>query len=132
MVCFFLMIRRPPRSTRTDTLFPYTTLVRSAAEARELQPRRRMPLGDVAGHVDAADIEGHALRARPLQRREAVARLFETDPEATRQPGDIVAPRAGGGAEARIGHPQRPRRVIGETDAEQGTPGVAADLRARA
>src|SRR3546814_18939490 len=35
MVCycmvffFFLMIRRPPRSTRTDTLFPYTTLFRS-------------------------------------------------------------------------------------------------------
>src|SRR3546814_7489482 len=30
-VCFFffLMIRRPPRSTRTDTLFPYTTLFRS-------------------------------------------------------------------------------------------------------
>src|SRR3546814_8255724 len=26
---FFLMIRLPPRSTRTDTLFPYTTLVRS-------------------------------------------------------------------------------------------------------
>src|SRR3546814_1212742 len=29
---FFLMIRRPPRSTRTDTLFPYTTLVRSASD----------------------------------------------------------------------------------------------------
>src|SRR3546814_19520259 len=28
---FFLMIRRPPRSTRTDTLFPYTTLFRSAS-----------------------------------------------------------------------------------------------------
>src|SRR3546814_20568490 len=28
---FFLMIRRPPRSTRTDTLFPYTTLFRSRA-----------------------------------------------------------------------------------------------------
>src|SRR3546814_3934323 len=28
---FFLMILRPPRSTRTDTLFPYTTLFRSAA-----------------------------------------------------------------------------------------------------
>src|SRR3546814_17086335 len=27
----FLMIRRPPRSTRTDTLFPYTTLFRSAS-----------------------------------------------------------------------------------------------------
>src|SRR3546814_5504597 len=31
MIClfFFLRIRRPPRSTRTDTLFPYTTLFRS-------------------------------------------------------------------------------------------------------
>src|SRR3546814_10867973 len=28
---FFLSIRRPPRSTRTDTLFPYTTLFRSAS-----------------------------------------------------------------------------------------------------
>src|SRR3546814_2963953 len=32
-VFFFLMIRRPPRSTRTDTLFPYTTLFRSEAKA---------------------------------------------------------------------------------------------------
>src|SRR3546814_17366732 len=31
---FFLMIRRPPRSTRTDTLFPYTTLFRSALRHR--------------------------------------------------------------------------------------------------
>src|SRR3546814_16896040 len=30
----FLMIRRPPRSTRTDTLFPYTTLFRSASLQR--------------------------------------------------------------------------------------------------
>src|SRR3546814_14427742 len=29
---FFLMIRRPPRSTRTDTLFPYTTLFRSLVD----------------------------------------------------------------------------------------------------
>src|SRR6056297_3802819 len=29
---FFLMIRRPPRSTRTDTLFPYTTLFRSRTD----------------------------------------------------------------------------------------------------
>src|SRR3546814_13829096 len=29
MLFFFLLIRRPPRSTRTDTLFPYTTLFRS-------------------------------------------------------------------------------------------------------
>src|SRR3546814_3934045 len=31
-VLFVLMIRRPPRSTRTDTLFPYTTLFRSGVE----------------------------------------------------------------------------------------------------
>src|SRR3546814_9467808 len=52
---FFLMIRRPPRSTRTDTLFPYTTLFRSAlrAPARGPSPAprsagirgRRRPLG---------------------------------------------------------------------------------------
>src|SRR3546814_8022285 len=34
---FFLMIRRPPRSTRTDTLFPYTTLFR-AKVAYETNP----------------------------------------------------------------------------------------------
>src|SRR3546814_3065313 len=31
---FYLMIRRPPRSTRTDTLFPYTTLFRSSVRKR--------------------------------------------------------------------------------------------------
>src|SRR3546814_9286934 len=36
------MIRRPPRSTRTDTLFPYTTLFRSAAAFR--MARRALPL----------------------------------------------------------------------------------------
>src|SRR3546814_11585314 len=34
IVFFFLMIRRPPRSTRTDTLFPYTTLFRSHCGGR--------------------------------------------------------------------------------------------------
>src|SRR3546814_10180613 len=33
MFFFFLMIRRPPRSTRTDTLLPYTTLFRSGRAA---------------------------------------------------------------------------------------------------
>src|SRR3546814_2621594 len=32
------MIRRPPRSTRTDTLFPYTTLFRSGGEGRQARP----------------------------------------------------------------------------------------------
>src|SRR3546814_10064064 len=47
------MIRRPPRSTLTDTLFPYTTLFRSRLEARRDRSRltRRFPPehGDVLG-----------------------------------------------------------------------------------
>src|SRR3546814_10720039 len=45
---FFLMIRRPPRSTRTDTLFPYTTLFRSTeltAHTRDLMSRIEIDLG---------------------------------------------------------------------------------------
>src|SRR3546814_6702387 len=37
---FFLMIRRPPRSTRTDTLFPYTTLFRSVGRHMSESVRR--------------------------------------------------------------------------------------------
>src|SRR3546814_18075114 len=37
MCLFFLMIRRPPRSTRTDTLFPYTTLFRSSSRTDDLE-----------------------------------------------------------------------------------------------
>src|SRR3546814_18417727 len=35
---FFLMIRRPPRSTLTDTLFPYTTLFRSVEKRESAMP----------------------------------------------------------------------------------------------
>src|SRR3546814_15070468 len=38
---FFIMIRRPPRSTRTDTLFPYTTLFRS--NTGRIQAARGVP-----------------------------------------------------------------------------------------
>src|SRR3546814_6860797 len=44
MHTFFLMIRQPPRSTRTDTLFPYTTLFRSRIflpNDRALEPQSR-------------------------------------------------------------------------------------------
>src|SRR3546814_5510257 len=40
------MIRRPPRSTRTDTLFPYTTLFRSLGRAR-----RARGIDDVERHL---------------------------------------------------------------------------------
>src|SRR3546814_19223537 len=49
-VFFFLMIRRPPRSTRTDTLLPYTTLFRSAFELR-LKAQR-----NGHGHLIAVEI----------------------------------------------------------------------------
>src|SRR3546814_17997330 len=51
------MIRRPPRSTRTDTLFPYTTLVRSAgddAAARRVDGKRVEPLADRDTRADGA------------------------------------------------------------------------------
>src|SRR3546814_17435808 len=69
---FFLMIRRPPRSTRTDTLFPYTTLFRSLPRLRHLQ------------HDDEADmlmdeVEGIADPAHPDERTKA---------EETQPPGD--------------------------------------------
>src|SRR3546814_11558172 len=44
-ILFFLMIRRPPRSTRTDTLFPYTTLFRSYGPAACPWHRRPGPSG---------------------------------------------------------------------------------------
>src|SRR3546814_9114360 len=44
------MIRRPPRSTRTDTLFPYTTLFRSAAGLRAPAVARR-PLTATLGAI---------------------------------------------------------------------------------
>src|SRR3546814_20869286 len=49
---FFLMILRPPRSTRTDTLFPYTTLFRSADHLRAVVAGRL--LEDARAMVDAA------------------------------------------------------------------------------
>src|SRR3546814_3567865 len=62
-VLFFLMIRRPPRSTRTDTLFPDTTLFRSAVGdgvAGQLADLARVVRG-VAGlgesHVDARRVQ---------------------------------------------------------------------------
>src|SRR3546814_20181996 len=52
MLCvflFFLVLRRPPRSTRTDTLFPYTTLFRSrqrVGDAGDVDREGRLQVGD--------------------------------------------------------------------------------------
>src|SRR3546814_19500278 len=79
-VCFFfLMVRRPPRSTRTDTLFPYTTLFRSIVGGAGSNV--------AAAHTTQADrrSKGQARRAshwsyeaeRPLSRRQGESLLVE-------------------------------------------------------
>src|SRR3546814_4134545 len=78
---FFLMIRRPPRSTRTDTLFPYTTLFRSPRlhfEGAETSFRLGTADGDsediVASQiVGTAWDGGRAVVAYEFYRRDALA-----------------------------------------------------------
>src|SRR3546814_5847363 len=71
VVVFFVMIRRPPRSTRTDTLFPYTTLFRSVRprpDAEVLLPAEgddQLPLREGA---DQPALPRRA-RAAPLSQR---------------------------------------------------------------
>src|SRR3546814_13690025 len=65
---FFLMLRRPPRSTRTDTLFPYTTLFRSHAadgiadqqRQEEVRPEDEHDQRQPAHHI-------HHGRCRPIE-----------------------------------------------------------------
>src|SRR3546814_5688287 len=77
MECFFfLMIRRPPRSTRTDTLFPYTTLFRSPGAGGAGFPDQ---VGAIAGHLsDGARARVGFQPPRRASRR-AVAKLCTTN-----------------------------------------------------
>src|SRR3546814_10331422 len=79
------MIRRPPRSTRTDTLFPYTTLFRSgrlvefAAPGPDHQPAGRIEDGSEHAAAAVGDGDRHApvvrrLAAGARARRQSVAR----------------------------------------------------------
>src|SRR3546814_16703048 len=68
---FFLMIRRPPRSTRTDTLFPYTTLFRSACAALW---SRSDDLRSVALRAGAGEEAWRAQERRAVQAARAAAR----------------------------------------------------------
>src|SRR3546814_11250183 len=65
------MIRRPPRSTRTDTLFPYTTLFRSSpyrAASRSASPRR---ITLASAHVDVApEAHGRGAGIEPPRRHD--------------------------------------------------------------
>src|SRR3546814_1468862 len=68
------MIRRPPRATRTDTLFPYTSLFRSPAIAREVEYRGRTPLKPVSDRR----------KAENAVRRRVLAEMRQEDPMCAR------------------------------------------------
>src|SRR3546814_14017892 len=78
LFCFCLMIRRPPRSTRTDTLFPYTTRFRSRrlGDARGLERPVRIALGIALQH------QPRAFQLHLRQHDLALEKLDELDPEA--------------------------------------------------
>src|SRR3546814_21116276 len=86
----FLMIRRPPRSTRTDTLFPYTTLCRAAPRAAgpaapAAQPHRHpCSLGTSRSHSSGRllrhRLSPHDPGTRPALRPAAVLRRGGTAP----------------------------------------------------
>src|SRR3546814_19680175 len=82
------MIRRPPRSTRTDTLFPYTTLFRSELDA--LRQRQRF------GVVDGVGLSAHVHLPRIRARLAAATGFLFTTESAT----DLGA----GGADIDVGN----------------------------
>src|SRR3546814_15684243 len=69
---FFLMRRRPPRSTRTDTLFPYTTLFRSLVLAEPTGDGyaaaclAKSGEGPIAVALDGTTTTGRAATANPI------------------------------------------------------------------
>src|SRR3546814_11886924 len=66
---FFFMIRPPPRSTRTDTLFPYTTLCRSLRALHHVDHiARASDASHDNGVLDGRAGLGHAAGQRLLQR----------------------------------------------------------------
>src|SRR3546814_7864158 len=62
------MIRRPPRSTRTDTLFPYTTLFRSPQLAGVDRVECMLGVDESAGAADLLGLGHHVQRERGLAR----------------------------------------------------------------
>src|SRR3546814_7262541 len=81
-VIFFLFIRLPPRSTRTDTLFPYTTLFRSASSMRpparqpKSWPRRSAGPGGRRGLIMPGSTDRKSTRRTPVTNAHLVCRLL--------------------------------------------------------
>src|SRR3546814_4015295 len=77
MFFFFLMIRRPPRSTRTDTLLPYTTLFRSDFLTKPVRDQTLLDAvtagleRDIAERASAEVVQQHVERFATLTPRES-------------------------------------------------------------
>src|SRR3546814_10396357 len=84
------MIRRPPRSTRTDTLFPYTALFRSCASVpRAAESATAWRTKSVRSQTDGLDIVYHeAGRGKPL----VIVHGGGSNAEPYRKLGDMLAP----------------------------------------
>src|SRR3546814_16036181 len=82
------MIRRPPRSTRTDTLFPYTTLFRSRRCEFAVADRR---IADRLGRVTVGERRhGHTIHLRRLRFRAAAFVIIGTGRRALRRFGRLA------------------------------------------
>src|SRR3546814_8213171 len=73
LVFFFLMIRRPPRSTRTDTLFPYTTLFRSIQFVTKTDAAASAGKASMSGNIDLEAL-CHEKGLRITEQRRIIAR----------------------------------------------------------
>src|SRR3546814_9530023 len=69
---FFLMIRRPPKSTRTDTLFPYTTLFRSKILSRNPRFDSNLPFADGSSR---SMVVRSSIRLCPMSVSRSIARI---------------------------------------------------------
>src|SRR3546814_18179105 len=108
------MIRRPPRSTRTDTLFPYTTLFRSAVDE---DGDRTFEAGVVADGADAADARraiGFRSGRRDEQRRGDLVELENVV-------GAAVLPRLGPDGRIVVGNDGQSRRTDLRGDEDEDT-----------
>src|SRR3546814_12283521 len=119
------MIRRPPRPTRTDTLVPYTTLVRSARKA-PYHPRRARCGG---GGPQDRRLASLAARAGCQQRR---TRRREADRRQPAAAGGHVPARRAGAPQRRAARNRRPRDDRGDADTRRGAPTRRARRRVAA
>src|SRR3546814_13095450 len=91
---FFLMIRRPPRSTRTDTLFPYTTLFRSHPEQKRYSGGQARGLATQGPSVGQPSLKWSTNRGslpRRLEDQEMAAKRERPEDIATKlQRGEVL------------------------------------------